>query len=280
MVRDLVDDRAAHLLDHLFLRVTDRADGQAVDGDPVGQHPRVPRCAAGERHSLVEPQQPARTSVVLDRDRHVAHEPAEIIGQRVQRRDDHLLEPVAFHPDHEPIVYGVLVPEPLRPTPADLAAARDQTIPDVTAPGLRVLFSGINPGLYSAATGYHFARPGNRFWPTLYRSGFTPRQFRPDEQEQLLPLGLGITNVVARAPARAGELTTEELREGGRALRAKAARLRPRWLAVVGVTAYRTAFGHADAAVGPQEQTVAAPPAWGRPQPSAPTPPANAGPPD
>jgi TDG/mug DNA glycosylase family protein len=162
----------------------------------------------------------------------------------------------------------VLVAEPLRPTPADLAAARDQTIPDVIAPGLRVLFSGINPGLYSAATGYHFARPGNRFWPTLYRSGFTPRQFRPDEQEQLLALGLGITNVVARATARAGELTAEELREGGRALRAKAARLRPRWLAVVGVTAYRTAFGHADAAVGPQEQTLAGIRVWVLPNPS------------
>ena len=162
----------------------------------------------------------------------------------------------------------MLVAEPLRPTPADLAAARDQTIPDVTAPGLRVLFSGINPGLYSAAVGYHFARPGNRFWPTLYRSGFTPRQFRPDEQEQLLALGLGITNVVARATARAGELTTEELHEGGRALRAKAARLRPRWLAVVGVTAYRTAFGHADAVVGPQEQTVAGIRVWVLPNPS------------
>ena len=162
----------------------------------------------------------------------------------------------------------MLVAEPLRPTPADLAAARDQTIPDVTAPGLRVLFSGINPGLYSAATGYHFARPGNRFWPTLYRSGFTPRQFRPDEQEQLLALGLGITNVVARATARAEELTTEELHEGGRALRAKVAGLRPRWLAVVGVTAYRTAFGHPDAAVGPQEQTVAGTGVWVLPNPS------------
>src|SRR5262252_4907930 len=133
---------------------------------------------------------------------------------------------------------------PARPTPAELAAARQLTIPDVAAPGLRVLFSGINPGLYSAATGYHFARPGNRFWPALYRSGFTPRQFRPDEQEQLLGLGLGITNIVDRATARADELTTQELRAGGRALAAKVARLAPRWLAVVGVTVYRTAFGH------------------------------------
>jgi double-stranded uracil-DNA glycosylase len=169
------------------------------------------------------------------------------------------------------------VPEPLpvsasrrpsRPTPAELAAARDLTIPDVAAPGLRVLFVGINPGLYSAATGYHFARPGNRFWPALHRSGFTPRQFRPDEQEQLLPLGLGITNIVARATARADELTTEELREGGRILRGKAERLRPGWLAVVGLTAYRTAFAHPGAVVGPQQQTLAGTGLWVLPNPS------------
>jgi double-stranded uracil-DNA glycosylase len=157
---------------------------------------------------------------------------------------------------------------PARPTPADLAAARRLTIPDVAAPGLRVLFSGINPGLYSAATGYHFARPGNRFWPALHQSGFTPRQFRPDEQDQLLDLGLGITNIVDRATARADELTAQELRDGGAALLAKAGRLRPRWLAVVGVTAYRTAFGQADAAVGPQELTVADTRLWVLPNPS------------
>jgi double-stranded uracil-DNA glycosylase len=155
-----------------------------------------------------------------------------------------------------------------RPTPADLAAARQLTIPDVAAPGLHVLFSGINPGLYSAATGYHFARPGNRFWPALHRSGFTPRQFRPDEQEQLLGLGLGITNIVDRATARADELTAQELRDGGAALLAKAARLRPRWLAVVGVTAYRTAFGPAGATLGPQELAVAGTRLWVLPNPS------------
>ena len=94
-----------------------------------------------------------------------------------------------------------------RPSAADLAAARDRTIKDVVAPGLRVLFSGINPGLYSAATGYHFARPGNRFWPALHRSGFTSRQLAPREQDQLLAVGLGITNLVARATARADELS-------------------------------------------------------------------------
>jgi len=102
-----------------------------------------------------------------------------------------------------------------RPSRADLDGARDKTLPDVAGPGLRVLFSGINPGLYSAATGYHFARPGNRFWPALYRSGFTPRQLDPSEQEQLLELGLGITNVAARATARADELDAAELREAG-----------------------------------------------------------------
>jgi double-stranded uracil-DNA glycosylase len=160
------------------------------------------------------------------------------------------------------------VTPPRRPTPGDLAAARHLTVPDVVAPGLRVLFCGINPGLYSAATGHHFARPGNRFWPALHRSGFTPRQFRPDEQEQLLGLGLGITNIVARATARADELTAQELRDGGQVLLAKAARLRPRWVAVVGVTAYRAAFGAAGARVGPQELTVADTRLWALPNPS------------
>ena len=157
---------------------------------------------------------------------------------------------------------------PSRPTPAELAAARQLTIPDVVAPGLRVLFSGINPGLYSAATGHHFARPGNRFWPALHRSGFSPRQLRPDEQDQLLELGLGITNIVDRATARADELTADELRAGGRVLLAKATRLAPRWLAVVGVTAYRTAFGAPRAAVGPQELTAGETRIWVLPNPS------------
>ena len=130
-----------------------------------------------------------------------------------------------------------------RPSSWDLTAARDKTIPDVAGPGLRVLFSGINPGLHSAATGYHFARPGNRFWPALYAAGFTDRVLRPDEQQDLLPLGLGITNVVARATARADELTADEVRAGGRVLAARSRALRPRWLAVVGITVYRTAFG-------------------------------------
>jgi double-stranded uracil-DNA glycosylase len=155
-----------------------------------------------------------------------------------------------------------------RPTAADLAAAADRTIPDVISPGLRVLFCGINPGLYSAATGHHFARPGNRFWPALHQSGFTPRQFGPAEQEQLADLALGVTNIVARATARADELTAAELREGGRLLRAKAGRLRPRWVAILGVTAYRTAFGQRGASVGLQEKALAGSCLWVLPNPS------------
>jgi double-stranded uracil-DNA glycosylase len=155
-----------------------------------------------------------------------------------------------------------------RPSRADLAAAAGRAVPDVTAPGLCVLFCGINPGLYSAATGHHFARPGNRFWPALHQSGFTGRQLRPSEQDQLLCLGLGITNIVVRATPRAEELTKEELIEGGRLLAAKVAGLHPRWLAVVGLTAYRTAFALPRAAVGPQEITIGGAPVWVLPNPS------------
>ncbi len=153
---------------------------------------------------------------------------------------------------------------------ADLEAARDATIPDVLTGGLRVVFAGINPGLYSAATGHHFARPGNRFWPALHRSGFTPRQLRPDEEDQLLSLGLGITNVAPRATARAAELAPAELREGALALQEKMTRLRPQWLAVLGVTAYRTAFGQPGAIVGPQAGRHRPDPAVGAPQPQRP----------
>ena len=157
---------------------------------------------------------------------------------------------------------------PGRPSAADLAAARDAVLPDVLAPGLRVLFAGINPGLYSAATGYHFARPGNRFWPALHRSGFTPRQFRPQEQDQLPGLGLGITNLAPRATARAAELSPAELRAGAILLNEKLARLAPRWLAVVGITAYRTAYGHPDAVVGPQDGAIGPARVWVLPNPS------------
>ncbi|MFH8747866.1 G/U mismatch-specific DNA glycosylase [Streptomyces rimosus] len=153
-------------------------------------------------------------------------------------------------------------------TPEELQAARGRLVPDVAAPGLRVLFCGINPGLMSAAAGHHFARPGNRFWPTLHAAGFTPRVLRPAEQEELLAYGLGITNVVERASARADELTAEEFREGGRHLVEKVTRLRPRWLAVAGVTAYRVAFDDKRAQVGPQERTIGDTRIWVLPNPS------------
>ncbi|MFJ1703227.1 G/U mismatch-specific DNA glycosylase [Kitasatospora sp. NPDC088346] len=155
-----------------------------------------------------------------------------------------------------------------RPTAEELAAAQDTTIADVAAPGLRVLFCGINPGLWSGATGRHFARPGNRFWPALYRSGFTPRQLGPDEQQELLTLGLGITNVVARTTAKAAELTPEEYRIGGAALVERVERLGPRVLAVLGIGAYRAAFGRPKAAVGPQQHSIGDTRVWVLPNPS------------
>jgi double-stranded uracil-DNA glycosylase len=159
--------------------------------------------------------------------------------------------------------------DPVRPrTRPDLAAARDLTIPDIVAPGLRVLFAGINPGLYSAATGQHFARPGNRFWPALHQSGFTPRQLRPDEQRQLLKSGLGITNIVARATARADELSAAELRSGGASLATLATSLGAGCLAVLGITAYRAAFGVPDAVVGPQPLHSGGVAVWVLPNPS------------
>ncbi|MFF8972655.1 G/U mismatch-specific DNA glycosylase [Streptomyces sp. NPDC014995] len=153
-------------------------------------------------------------------------------------------------------------------TQAQLEAARDRLVPDVVAGGLRVLFCGINPGLMTAATGHHFARPGNRFWPVLHLSGFTPRLMKPAEQRELLAYGLGITNVVARATARADELTAREYREGGRLLAEKVVRLKPRWLAVVGVTAYRAAFDDRTARVGPQERVIGDTRVWVLPNPS------------
>ena len=153
--------------------------------------------------------------------------------------------------------------------PADLAAARDRTILDVLPgpddPPLRVLFCGINPGLVSAATGHHFARPGNRFWPVLHGCGFTPRRLRPDEQHLLPSLGLGITNIAARATARADELSTAELVAGGARLRDLVRDLRPVALGVLGITAYRVAFTAPRAAIGPQPAAAYAHPLTARP---------------
>ena len=163
---------------------------------------------------------------------------------------------------------GVRRPSRTGPTREQLEEARSRLLPDVANPGLRVLFSGINPGLYSAWTGHHFARPGNRFWPALHASGFTSRLLLPDEQDELLSAGLGITNVVARATARADELTNEELVAGGEQLRSKVLALRPRWLAVCGVTAYRSAFGAPKATVGRQPEVLGETRVWVLPNPS------------
>lgn len=159
-----------------------------------------------------------------------------------------------------------------RPTAAQLQAARARTIdhvlPGPSDPPLRVLFCGINPGLVSAATGHHFGRPGNRFWPVLHGAGFTPRLLLPAEQGELRALGLGITNMVARATARADELSVPEIVDGGVRLRALVERLRPAWVAVVGITAYRTAFASPGAAVGPQELRLGETRVWALPNPS------------
>ncbi|TDD34783.1 G/U mismatch-specific DNA glycosylase [Actinomadura sp. KC06] len=159
----------------------------------------------------------------------------------------------------------------MRPTKGELEAARDRVIADVLPAGggtLRVLFSGINPGLYSGATGFHFARPGNRFWPALHRSGFTDRLLDPSEQELLPSYGLGITNLAHRTTARADELTDAELREGGRRLAELVERYRPSYLAVAGVTAYRTAFGRPRAQIGPQDEAFGDAKVWVLPNPS------------
>lgn len=153
----------------------------------------------------------------------------------------------------------------------DLEAARDRTIPDVL-PGagdeFHVLFCGINPSLYSAATGWHFARPGNRFWPALHLSGFTPRRLEPREQAAIGEHGLGITNVVSRATAQAAELTGAELRQGGARLADLVERRRPRFVAIAGVTAYRVAFARPRAAIGPQEEAFGPARLWILPNPS------------
>jgi TDG/mug DNA glycosylase family protein len=156
----------------------------------------------------------------------------------------------------------------MKPTRDDLLAAAERTIPDVIAHNLRVLFCGINPGLFSAYTGHHFARPGNRFWPALHAAGFTERLLHPSEQRLLLEDGFGITNLVKRASATADQLSAAELVAGGRRLRAKVRRYRPRYLAVVGIGAYRTAFERPNAELGLQEEVIAETKLWVLPNPS------------
>jgi TDG/mug DNA glycosylase family protein len=157
---------------------------------------------------------------------------------------------------------------PWRPTRVQLEAARSGSVPDVLADDLDVVFVGINPGLYSAAVGHHFARPGNRFWKALHRSGFTQREWSPFDDGDLVTVGIGITNLVDRPTAGAAELTTAELRAGRTMLESKIARTRPRIMAVLGITAYRSAFGRPRAALGPQDDGIAGVPVWVLPNPS------------
>lgn len=158
--------------------------------------------------------------------------------------------------------------KPHKPTKEELLSAVGKTVPDLIAKGLRVLFCGINPGLYSGAVGHHFARPGNKFWPALQNSGFTEHLLSPFDERELLKLGCGITNVVARTTATAAELSIEELAEGGRRLEAKVRRYRPRVLAILGIGAYRSAFAVPKAQLGRQPETIGETVVWVLPNPS------------
>ncbi len=155
-----------------------------------------------------------------------------------------------------------------RPTREEILAAAGRTVPHVIAPNLSVLFCGINPSLYSGAVGHHFARPGNRFWPTLYGAGFTGRLLSPFEERELLEWGCGITNLVERATAGARELSDDELQAGGQRLAARVAEYAPRFVAILGIGAYRSAFGARSATLGEQAQGIAAARLWVLPNPS------------
>jgi TDG/mug DNA glycosylase family protein len=157
---------------------------------------------------------------------------------------------------------------PWRPTRAELEAADGRAIPDVIAPGLKILFCGINPGRYSGATGRHFARPGNRFWPTLRAAGFTDRLLTPWDGDALLDARFGITNLVNRTTATAAELSATELREGAVRLLATAERYRPACVAILGISAYRIAFDRPRAVLGPQPEPLGPSSLWILPNPS------------
>ena len=158
--------------------------------------------------------------------------------------------------------------QPWKPTKEQLIAAAGKTVPDVIAPHLKVLFCGINPGLYTAAVGHHFARPGNRFWPALFAAGFTSRLMSPFDERELIARGYGITNVVMRATATADQLSRDELREGGKRLAAKVRRYKPQYLAVLGLGAYRAAWDDARAVIGRQEKKIGETVIWVLPNPS------------
>ena len=154
-----------------------------------------------------------------------------------------------------------------KPTPSEIQAARGRKLPDILAPGLGVLFCGINPGLYSAAVGCHFARPGNRFWKALHGSGFTPRLLEPWEQMDLIDYGCGLTNLVGRTTATARELDDEELVRGRRLLMRKVRRYEPRIVAILGLGAFRTAFRR-KVTLGPQQNMIGNSRLWVLPNPS------------
>jgi TDG/mug DNA glycosylase family protein len=149
-----------------------------------------------------------------------------------------------------------------RPTRAECLAAYGGTIPDLVAPGLRVLLVGINPGLMSAAIGHHFGNPANRLWSALHLAGFTPRRLHPTESAELLSYGVGITNLVARATATAAELSAAEVRAGVGPLTALVEKNQPRYVAFLGLTTYRIAFARPKADVGPQDETLAGANVW------------------
>lgn len=157
---------------------------------------------------------------------------------------------------------------PRRPNAEEIRAAAGRRVPDLIGPGLSVLFCGINPGLYSSATGRHFARPGNRFWPALHAGGFTERILAPWEAPLLLESGYGLTALVRRATATAAELSDEEFIAGRRALERKVRRYSPRWVAVLGLGAYRTGFARPRATVGLQAERIGSARLWVLPNPS------------
>ncbi len=154
------------------------------------------------------------------------------------------------------------------PTKQELLSARGRRLRDVIAPDLKVLFCGINPGLYSAAVGHHFARPGNRFWVIMHAAGFTHRILAPSESHVLLERGYGLTDIVAQATARADELTREEMVAGRRRLERKVRRYAPRWVAILGIGAYRKAFNRPHATLGPQPECLDGTGLWVLPNPS------------
>jgi TDG/mug DNA glycosylase family protein len=162
----------------------------------------------------------------------------------------------------------------VRFTRAQLEGFRGASIPDLVGPGIRLLFVGINPGLWTAATRTPFAHPGNRFYPALVEAGILTRMpafargFDDADRAELLAAGIGISNLVNRATARADELAPQELRDGARRLAEDVARWRPRVVAIVGITAYRTAFGRPRAVIGRQPESIAGAELWVVPNPS------------